>query len=319
MKKIMRVLLAGLLVMGLAACQEKEPPVSGGDLTDEPGKVRIFNEGGDQVHSSGARYVRVDGALYTDTGEIITLARCGVMDGEITKTVAETELPGEDDCSNFGTGYQYQIAGVYSIDVVIDGDWCRFQREVPSCSYAEEASALGLAMAADPTAATIQTEGFICTGEEAAPDVETAIQLTLTELNENLREIYIEAYSLPDTSEYIYLHTTAELKQIFGENFPDDTESDFYEMEIGTAGLMRSYMARKCDIHFPLERKLSRFLTAAMRVYRVPEAEQAKVLAFIQSLDIKAIATEVMYKLFAMLEMKYDFKLSKNNEMEETR
>ena len=149
--------------------------------------------------------------------------------------------------------------------------------------------------------------------------VETAIQLTLTELNENLREIYIEAYSLPDTSESIYLHTTAELKQIFGEHFPDDTESDFYEMEIGTAGLMRSYMARKCDIHFPLERKLSRFLTAAMRVYRIPEAEQENVLAFIQSLDIKAIATEVMYKLFAMLEMKYDFKLSKNGEMEETR
>ena len=149
--------------------------------------------------------------------------------------------------------------------------------------------------------------------------VETAIQLTLTELNENLREIYIEAYSLPDTSEYIYLHTTAELKQIFGENFPDDTESDFYEMEIGTAGLMRSYMARKCDIHFPLERKLSRFLTAAMRVYLVPEEEQEKVIAFIQSLDIKAIATEVMYKLFAILEMKYDFKLSKNREMEETR
>ena len=149
--------------------------------------------------------------------------------------------------------------------------------------------------------------------------VETAIQLTLTELNENLREIYIESYSLPDTSEYIYLHTTAELKQIFGVNFPDNTESDFYEMEIGTAGLMRNYMARKCDIHFPLERKLSRFLTAAMRVYRVPEEEQAKVLAFIQSLDIKAIATEVMYKLFAMLEMKYDFKLSKNGEMEETR
>ena len=147
--------------------------------------------------------------------------------------------------------------------------------------------------------------------------VETAIQLTLTELNENLREIYIEAYSLPDTSEYIYLHTTAELKQIFGENFPDDTESDFYEMEIGTAGLMRSYMARKCDIHFPLERKLSRFLTAAMRVYRIPEEEQAKVLAFIQSLDIEAIATEVMYKLFAMLEMKYDFKLSKDSKGKE--
>ena len=38
---------------------------------------------------------------------------------------------------------------------------------------------------------------------------ETAIQLTLTELNESLREIYLEAYTLPDTAEYIYLHTTA--------------------------------------------------------------------------------------------------------------
>ncbi len=149
--------------------------------------------------------------------------------------------------------------------------------------------------------------------------VETAIQLTLTELNENLREIYIEAYSFPDTAEYIYVHTTAELKEIFGGNFLGYTDSDFYEMEIGTAGLMRSYMARKCDIHFPLERKLSRFLTAALRVYKVPEEEQAKVLAFVQTLDIKAIATEVMYKLFVMLEMKYDFKLSMNGEMEGTR
>ena len=113
--------------------------------------------------------------------------------------------------------------------------------------------------------------------------VETSIQLALTELNENLREIYIEAYSLPETSEYIYLHTTAELKQIFSANFPDYSDSDFYEMEIGTAGLMRSYMARKCDIHFPLERKLSRFLTAAMRVYRVPEEKQAELYDMIRN------------------------------------
>ena len=149
--------------------------------------------------------------------------------------------------------------------------------------------------------------------------VETSIQLTLTELNENLREIYIEAYSVPDTAEYIYLRTTAELKQIFGANFPDYTDSDFYETDIGTAGLMRNYMARKCDIHFPLERKLSRFLTAAMRVYLVPEDEQARVIAFIRTLDIRAIAAKVMHELFAMLEMKYDFKLSRDGETEETK
>ena len=139
--------------------------------------------------------------------------------------------------------------------------------------------------------------------------LETAIQLTLTELNENLREIYIEAYSLPETSEYIYLHTTAELKQIFGANFPDYSDSDFYEMEIGTAGLMRNYMARKCDIHFPLERKLSRFLTAAMRVYRVPEDELEQTVRFVERLDIRSIAECVMHALFQTLAMHYDFSL----------
>ena len=139
--------------------------------------------------------------------------------------------------------------------------------------------------------------------------LETAIQLTLTELNENLREIYIEAYSLPETSEYIYLHTTAELKQIFSANFPDYSDSDFYEMEIGTAGLMRNYMARKCDIHFPLERKLSRFLTAAMRVYRVPEDELEQTVRFVERLDIRSIAERVMHTLFQTLAMHYDFSL----------
>ena len=139
--------------------------------------------------------------------------------------------------------------------------------------------------------------------------LETAIQLTLTELNENLREIYIEAYSLPETSEYIYLHTTAELKQIFSANFPDYSDSDFYEMEIGTAGLMRNYMARKCDIHFPLERKLSRFLTAAMRVYRVPENELEQTVRFVERLDIRSIAERVMHTLFQTLAMHYDFSL----------
>ena len=147
--------------------------------------------------------------------------------------------------------------------------------------------------------------------------VETAIQLALTEMNENLREIYIEAYTLPAALEYIHLHTTAELARIFGANLPGCTQCDFYEMEVGTAGLMRGYMAKKCDIYFPLEHKLSCFLTEAMRVYKVPEAEQAEVLAFVAGLDIKSVADQVLKKLFVILEMKFDFKLSEDNEKEE--
>ena len=65
--------------------------------------------------------------------------------------------------------------------------------------------------------------------------VETSIQLALTELNENLRELYIESYTHPDTAEYIYLQTTSELKNIFAPYLPDHSQSDLYDMEIGTS------------------------------------------------------------------------------------
>ena len=45
--------------------------------------------------------------------------------------------------------------------------------------------------------------------------VETAIQMTLTELNENLREIYIEAYTQNEASEYIFRQTAKELYAIY--------------------------------------------------------------------------------------------------------
>ena len=61
--------------------------------------------------------------------------------------------------------------------------------------------------------------------------VETSIQLALTELNENLRDIYLEAYSHTEASEYIYQHTSSELYRIFGPYLPSYTESDFYESQ----------------------------------------------------------------------------------------
>lgn len=155
-------------------------------------------------------------------------------------------------------------------------------------------------------------------GEELPPiyiyAVETSIQLTLTEFHENLRELYVAAYSLPETSEYLYQKTTGEIKRIFQSYFPDYAESDFYEMEIGTAGLMRNYMAKACGIHFPFRAKLDRFLTAALRVYKVSEEDREKIITYINGLDIKAIADDVMWKLFAMLEMKFEFKLSRDGE-----
>ena len=142
---------------------------------------------------------------------------------------------------------------------------------------------------------------------------ETAIQLALAELNENLREIYLEAYTQPKLSEYIYQKTSTELKAIFGRYNPTWSDSDFYEMEIGTAGMMRAFMARPCDKYFTLKRKTEKFLRMAFDVYHVPADEQAQVLGHIASIDMVTMADSVMKQLFSALEMTFDFKFSDAN------
>ena len=139
--------------------------------------------------------------------------------------------------------------------------------------------------------------------------VETEIQITLTELNENLREIYLEAYTHEEALDFIQQATAKVLYHIFGPYQPDLTEHDFYILELGTSGLMRGYMAHPCDKELTLEQKLHSFLASSLRVYRMPEAEVQKILTYVISLDIRAIAQRVLKDLFRALAMHFDFHL----------
>ena len=140
--------------------------------------------------------------------------------------------------------------------------------------------------------------------------VETAIQMTLTELNENLREIYIEAYTEKEASEYILRETAKELHGIFGSYLPDATERDFYNMEIGSASIMRGYMAHPCDEELTLEKKLRLFLTMSLRAYNVPKEETEQAIRFVEGLDIRTISEQVMQALFRALAMRFEFSLA---------
>ena len=150
-------------------------------------------------------------------------------------------------------------------------------------------------------------------GQELPPifvyAVETAIQMTLTELNENLREIYIEAYTQKEASEYIFRETANELYQIFGQYQPELSRRDFYDMEIGSASIMRGYMAYPCDEDLTLEKKLRLFLTMSLRAYHVPEDTLQETIRFVESLDTRSISERVMHKLFEALAMHFAFSL----------
>lgn len=139
---------------------------------------------------------------------------------------------------------------------------------------------------------------------------ETAIQLAIIELNENIREIYIEVYSQPKLYEYVYENTSTEISKIFAKYNPAWSDSDFYESALGTGGMMRAFMTRKCDKYFTLKKKIERFLIMAFDVYHVSEEDKKDALARIAAMDIVEVSNAVLKKLYAALEMTFDFEFS---------
>ena len=100
--------------------------------------------------------------------------------------------------------------------------------------------------------------------------VETAVQLHIAELTEPLRKLYVTAYALSSISAYLYRSTAKRLEGIFGDDLPDAEAKDFYEMEIASTGMMRSFVAVPYDVYFTVERKIARFLECALKLCNVP-------------------------------------------------
>lgn len=136
--------------------------------------------------------------------------------------------------------------------------------------------------------------------------IETALQLALVEMNENLRDVYVEAYTYLPTAEFIHRHTAVELLKAFGRYMPECKESDFYEMDLGTAGIMRSFMIRECDPYFTLEQKIRRFLQMTLCIFHVPKEEQTAIIGYVTQVDVRAAAKNVMEALFKSLSMQFD-------------
>ena len=136
--------------------------------------------------------------------------------------------------------------------------------------------------------------------------VETAVQLALTEMNENLREIYVEAYTYPATAELIHRSTAKELQAAFASRLPDFSEGDFYEIELGTAGIMRGFMVRRCDQYFTLEKKINRFLDMSLSIFRIPLEEREQIIAYVAQVNVCEAAEQVMQALFTSLSMQFE-------------
>lgn len=72
--------------------------------------------------------ILVDGKYYYDTGRTSSRTdRSNEMNGEITSTVDGSEKPMENNQSNFGSGYPYQLGEDDTIEVYMNGKWEIFE------------------------------------------------------------------------------------------------------------------------------------------------------------------------------------------------
>lgn len=147
-------------------------------------------------------------------------------------------------------------------------------------------------------------------GEKADPllvyCVETAMQLHICELGEPLRDLYTSAYTLPTTSDFIYRSTAQELRLIFGKYLPDAAESDFYELDLVSGGVMRGLMARKCDMYFTIEKKITLFLRCALKIYDVPAQERETVIPQVLAMDLAAMARSTVENTVRLAQAGFD-------------
>lgn len=133
---------------------------------------------------------------------------------------------------------------------------------------------------------------------------ETTLQLHMAESNEYIRDLYAAAYSMPNTMALIQQKITGKLEEIFKQQLPDLETKDFFELEIASGGIMRSFMTTPCDMYFTMDRKVRRFIETTLLVYRVSNEKINEAIDFVIQFNFEALAEQVIEGMLKYLEEK---------------
>lgn len=134
-EKIMIGILSLILVVIIGISIFNKVKIKNQDIwidKNNPVSNNETNNSGDIPKEVG-KIIKVRGMLYYDTGEFSeNVPRCGTMDGNITSTVAEGQIPTEDNQANFEGVKGYQYARENTIEIPTDEGWRIFKAETYS-------------------------------------------------------------------------------------------------------------------------------------------------------------------------------------------
>lgn len=130
------------------------------------------------------------------------------------------------------------------------------------------------------------------------------LQIYMAEMNEDMRNLYLSAYSMPKTSEEVLRRRAELFYKEFGEDFPEFELKDFYELEIASIGIMRAYMSVPCTMYFTLEAKTDRLISTMLKIYDIDDERIEETKEFMKKIDFKAVAKKTIEDVFEELGIK---------------
>lgn len=134
---------------------------------------------------------------------------------------------------------------------------------------------------------------------------EIALKLYTAEDRDHVRDLYVTAYSLSKTSGIIHQALTERMEKTMSPYLPDLKTKDFYELELATGGILRSFMTIPCDMYFTMDRKLRRVLEASLLICRVPDEKIQEALEFVSRFDWPTIARNTIQSTWDYLEKQH--------------
>lgn len=136
--------------------------------------------------------------------------------------------------------------------------------------------------------------------------VETALQMHIAEQSEPLRDLYVSAYTLPLTSQYIFSNMVPKLTAIFGPYLPDTSYQTVYEFDLASAGVTRNFMIIPCSETFPLEQKVRKLLLCLYRIFAVPPETFEPIIEAVASMDLAPVAAAIIERTVQQVDQEFD-------------
>lgn len=130
------------------------------------------------------------------------------------------------------------------------------------------------------------------------------LQIYMAEMSEDMRNLYLSAYSMHKTSEAIIRRRADMMYRHFSADFPGEELKDFYEREIASTGIMRAYITVPCDMYFTAEAKARKLVEMLMLIYKATEKETAEAFEFIEKIDFPTVAKKAVNDVFNELDIK---------------